>query len=68
MVLTWSQGVGTELVPVGPFGVFVAPVLIFDHDILGIRNLVATDQTVTAQAVMLVEAASAQPHQLVGRR
>jgi len=71
VVLTWSTGIGTTLVPTDATGSFTVGVLIFDHDILGPRNLVATDHFIIAQATFLVVPGDAQPHHLegpIGRR
>jgi len=68
VVLTWSTGIGTQLVPTDATGGFVTGVVIFDHDVTGPRNLIGTDQTSVAQAGLLVEAAPSQPARLVGRR
>ena len=66
VVLTWSQGIGTMLVPTDATGSFSVGVLVFDHDLLGPRNLVATDHLITAQAAFLVVPGDAQPHRYVG--
>jgi len=71
VVLTWSAGIGTTLVPTDATGSFTTGVLIFDHDILGPRNLIATDHFIIAQASFLVVPGDAQPHHLegpIGRR
>jgi hypothetical protein len=52
--LTWAPGIGSFAATAGPDGTFTAQVLVFPHDRLGPRTLVATGGAVTATAPFLV--------------
>ncbi len=61
VVLTWSPGIGTTTALAGPDGTFVSQVLVFGHDVLGPRALLASSGAVSAGAAFLVVPPTVQP-------
>jgi TolB protein len=68
VTLAWRFGLGTWTVRTKGNGTFSQPVLIFHHDLLGPRQLVATNFPAVAGANFLAVPASIQPRGFVVRR
>ncbi|HEX2851023.1 MAG TPA: hypothetical protein VHN98_10740 [Acidimicrobiales bacterium] len=61
VTLVWNPGIGTTPATAGPDGTFTVQVLIFGHDILGPRALIASGGGVSAAAPFLVVPSTMQP-------
>ena len=54
MILRWNRGVGRKVIVTNAEGGFRAPMLVFTHDITGLRGLVASPADPNTAAVAFI--------------